>query len=253
TTGNARVYRKQRVSVRLVEPPDKLLAPEPGPLGILFEDAWVLIVNKPAGTATQGALPSEESLLEAAKQDVKIRFRKPGAVYLGVVSRLDKPVSGAVVFARTSKAAKRLNEQFRARTVRKTYWAAVSGNVRPVEARLVHWLATCDDARRTRVVSADAPGAKEAALRYRLLQELEEGALLEIELETGRKHQIRAQLAHLGHPIFGDRKYGSRRPFPHGVALHARRLEFEHPTRKVPIQVEAPLPAAWNSLGLSQA
>jgi RluA family pseudouridine synthase len=190
-------------------------------------------------------------VLALAKQYVKHRYGKPGNVYLGVVSRLDAPVTGVVLLARTSKAARRLSEQFRSRAVQKTYWALVEGAIEPAVGGLVDWLRHDERHRKMHIADAAALGAREARLSYRRLSTLNDCALLEVELETGRKHQIRLQLAHHGHPIVGDRKYGSHRPFAAGIALHARRLVISHPTTGVSLEFRAPLPDSWRSLGIN--
>jgi len=220
-------------------------------LQILFEDNHLLVVNKPAALATMGAAGHQTTLLSLCKDYLKQKYAKPGNVYLGVVSRLDSLVTGAVVFARTSKAAARLTEQFRTREVAKTYWAVVEGEVEPA-GRCVNWLLHDDRAERVRVVGSGVPDAREARLRFRRLAAVGANSLLEVELETGRKHQIRVQLADHGCPILGDRKYGSSRTFPAGIALHARRLVFRHPVGGRTLTFEAPLPRAWRSLGLAE-
>lgn len=201
--------------------------------------------------ATMGVGPGVPSLLALAKQYIGHKYQKPGNVYLGVVSRLDAPVSGITLFARTSKAAARLSKQFRERQVIKIYWALVAGQVWPRAARLTHHLRKHERHRHVLTCSRDVPGAREASLRYRSLQTTSTGSLLEIVLETGRKHQIRVQLAQHGYPILGDRKYGSQNTFPHGIALHARGLSFSHPTCNQKITLDAPPPKTWcNVLGL---
>jgi 23S rRNA pseudouridine1911/1915/1917 synthase len=220
------------------------------PLDILYEDNHLLAVLKPAGLATMGLASGKPTLLSLAKQYVKQRYQKPGNVYLGVMSRLDVPVTGVVLLARTSKAARRLTQQFRTRAVRKTYWALVEGTIEPACGQYVDWVGRDDRHRRMRVVHPKQPGAKEARLVYRRLRTLREVTLLEVEPETGRKHQIRLQLADHGHPILGDRKYGSRHPFPLGVALHARRLIVDHPIRGEAVVLEAPVPVAWHRFGV---
>jgi 23S rRNA pseudouridine1911/1915/1917 synthase len=169
---------------------------------------------------------------------------------VGVVSRLDAAVSGVLVLARTSKSAARLSEQFRERTTRKIYWAVVDKPPKQNEATLTDWLRKDEKTQRMVVTTTHAIGAQRARLSYRVLKRLPAGALLEIELETGRKHQIRVQLAHHGCPIQGDRKYGSRRPFASGIALHAQTLEIAHPVTKETVTFTAPLPKEWNDLGL---
>lgn len=220
-------------------------------LDILFEDNHLLAINKPAGLATMGVSADRPSLLARAKEYIKQRYHKPGEVYLGVVSRLDASVTGVVLLARTSKAAARLNEQFRGRAVEKTYLAVVEGEVGPREVACRDWIAADERHRRMRLVDADTPGAQLAKLVYRGLRRVPAGAFVEVRLETGRKHQIRLQLAARGHPVVGDRKYGSRRPLPQGIALHARRLVFRHPVRNEAIELVAPVPASWAALGIS--
>ena len=214
-------------------------------LDILYEDNHLLVVNKPAGIATMGLPNGEETLLTVAKAYVSQRYNKPGNVYLGVVSRLDFSVTGVIVFARTSKAAARLNDQFRDHTVEKTYHAIVEGSISPKEDLLVNHL--CEDKRHRKMWVTVSPTAesKEARLRYSCLKYVGNNSLLEVTLETGRKHQIRLQLAHKGHPILGDKKYGSKTPFPQGVALHAKRLVIRHPVTKETHSFEAPLPQYW--------
>lgn len=224
----------------------------PHQLRVLYEDNHLLAVLKPAGLATMGLPPSEPTLLTLAREYVKERYHKPGNVYLGVVSRLDTPVTGVVLFARTSKAARRLNEQFRTRSVVKTYSGLVEGTVKPASGEWVDWLLSDERHRRVRVVPSDRPGAKEARLIYRRLELLDGGSLslLEMEPQTGRKHQIRVQLAWRGYPIHGDRKYGSRRVFPEGIALHARRIVVRHPVKDEPVILEAPVPRVWGIFGV---
>ncbi len=219
-------------------------------LEILFEDNHLLAVNKPPGLATMGVAAGETSLVVLARQYIKRRYQKPGNVYLGVVSRLDTATSGVVILARTSKAAARLSEQFRSRAVQKSYWAIVSGKIEPPEAELVDWVVKDDLRQRMAVVTADVSGAKEARLRYRLKQQVSGGNLLEIELLTGRKHQIRVQLASRGFPVWGECKYARARAFPAGMALHARRLVVDHPVRHIPIDLVAPLPPSWRMMRL---
>lgn len=219
---------------------------------VLYEDNHLLAVTKPAGIATMGVKPERISLLTTAKQYVGQRYNKPGNVYLGVVSRLDAPVTGVVLFARTSKAAARLTEQFRARSVEKIYWALVTGAVKPPSGRWEDFVGEDKRHRRVHIVDAGAPGAKAATLAYRKMAKLEKAALVEITLETGRKHQIRVQCAHHGCPVVGDRKYGNRETFPAGIALHARRLVVSHPTTNDPVVLVAPLPHAWRRYGVDE-
>jgi 23S rRNA pseudouridine1911/1915/1917 synthase len=225
----------------------------PPPLEVLYEDNHLLAVNKPAGLPTMGTPGGRPTLLTVAKEYVKARYQKPGNVYLGVMSRLDAPVTGVVLLARTSKAAARLTEQFRSHTVQKTYWAVVEGVLEPAAGSLVDWLGHDDRHRRMHIVGRTMPDAREARLSYKRLKVIEGNSWLEVELETGRKHQIRLQLAHHGHPIIGDRKYGSRESFPIGIALHARRLVVSHPTTGARLEFEAPLPETWRSFDIHSA
>jgi 23S rRNA pseudouridine1911/1915/1917 synthase len=220
-------------------------------LRVLYEDNHLLAVLKPAGLATMGVAADSPSLLKLAKQHIKQKYQKPGNVYLGVVSRLDSPVSGVVVFARTSKAAARLTEQFRTHRVEKTYWALVEGVLEPSSGTLTNYLARDEVNRRMRIVGATMPGSQQASLGYRRLKIVRKDlSLVEVDLQTGRKHQIRLQLAESGHPIIGDEKYGSRRKFGGGIALHARRLTVDHPIRHENITFEAPVPETWNRFGI---
>lgn len=217
-------------------------------LDVLYEDNHLLVINKPAGLATQGVGDDEPSAVKLAKDYLKRKYKKPGNVYVGVVSRLDAAVSGVLVLARTSKGAARLNEQFRERTTRKIYWAIVDKPPKQDEGTLTDWLKKDEKTQKMVVAAPHAIGAQKARVAYRVLKRLPAGALLEIELETGRKHQIRVQLAHHIAPILGDRKYGSRRPFASGIALHSRSLEIAHPVKKETLTFTAPLPKAWDEL-----
>jgi 23S rRNA pseudouridine1911/1915/1917 synthase len=213
-------------------------------MDILYEDNHLIALVKPPGLATMGLPEGEETLLTQTKAYIKEKYAKPGEVYLGVVSRLDLPVSGVVLFARTSKAAARLNDQFRERSVKKTYAALVEGVITPPEAECVDRL--CEDERHRKVFRTQRRDeGKEAKLRYRKLRQVHSCSLIEIQLETGRKHQIRAQLALRGFPIRGDFKYGAKMSFPHGIALYAWKLIFLHPVTKESIELTAPLPAAF--------
>ncbi|GHT14880.1 RNA pseudouridine synthase [Planctomycetales bacterium] len=205
---------------------------------ILYEDNHLIAVVKPCGTATMGLPEGQETLLTQTKEYIKKKYNKPGAVYLGVVSRLDVPVSGIVLFARTSKSAARLNEQFRLHSVEKIYAAAVEGKVFPREA-VCNDLIENDKRHRKVYITANDSG-KESRLRYRTLRYIGNNTLLEIKLETGRKHQIRIQLSNRGYPVIGDRKYGSRLPMTNGIALHAWKLSFDHPITKQRIELTAP-------------
>jgi 23S rRNA pseudouridine1911/1915/1917 synthase len=230
-------------------------------LHILFEDNHCLAVVKPAPLLTQGVPPGIPTLEAMVKAYLKERYHKPGNVYLGIPHRLDRPVSGVVVFARNTKAARRLAEQFHKRQVRKVYWAIVersaAGELPPAEGVWQDWLLKIKDESRTERVSADTPRARLALLRYRRLREDTGGALLEIEPETGRMHQIRIQAAVRGWPVRGDVLYGARLPFGPAaehprdrlIALHARSLTFLHPIRYEPVTVTAPLPETWGEMG----
>jgi len=220
-------------------------------LQVLYEDNHLLVVNKSAGLPTMGTPADRATLLSLAKEYVKEKYQKPGNVYLGVVSRLDVPVSGAVLFARTSKSARRLNAQFRTQAVQKTYWAIAEGIVTPPAGEMLDWVEHDERHRRMRIAAAESDGVKEARLAYRRLEIIDKSySWLEITLITGRKHQIRLQLARRGHPILGDIKYGSKVGFPAGIALHARKLRIAHPITSVPLQFTAPLPEAWTKFGL---
>lgn len=212
---------------------------------ILYEDNHLLAVNKPAGIATMGVAADVSSMLTLAKDYIGRRYDKPGNVYLGVVSRLDSVVSGVLLLARTSKAAARLSQQFASREAQKTYWAIVAGAIAPPAGELVDWIYKDESRKCMAVGTQQQPGAQQAVLRYRCIKSVEGGSLIEVELVTGRKHQIRLQCAVRGHAVLGDRKYGSRQPFGRGIALHARRLLIDHPTRHEPVDIVAPLPAGW--------
>jgi len=212
-------------------------------LEILFEDNHLLALLKPAGMLVQGDATGDETLLERAKSYLKAKYGKPGKVFLGLVHRLDRPTSGVVVFARTSKAANRLSAQFRAKTAKKTYLALVEGLVTPQHGRLVHHLKRLDKRRRTEPASPDDPSARKSELTWRVISRKNGRSLLEITPITGRTHQIRVQLAAFGHPIAGDRKYGAKMKWPgKNIALAAIRLIIEHPTKNEPITLEAPAP-----------
>ena len=214
-------------------------------LDVLYEDNHLLVVNKPAGMVTQGAGDDQTGLVQVAKDYIARKYDKPGNVFLGVVSRLDMMSTGAIVLARTSKAAARLNEQFRKREVKKVYWILVAGNLQPASASIEDYIRKDESLHRMVGCQKTDSGAQLARLEYRILRIFENHQLVEVNLETGRKHQIRVQFANRGHPIIGDRKYNSRRPFESGIALHARRLTIVHPTRKEAMEFVAPLPAAW--------
>jgi 23S rRNA pseudouridine1911/1915/1917 synthase len=218
---------------------------------ILYEDNHLLVVNKPADWIVQGAGPDRASLLEWGKDYLKSKYSKPGNVFLGAVSRLDAPVTGVVPLARTSKAASRLSQQLRDQSWTKVYWAIVEGALQKQESRLENWLVRDESAAITRVVGAQVPGAQNAILEYKTLKVVGNLSWLEVQLITGRKHQIRAQLSALRHPIVGDRKYDSLRPFAEGIALHCRSIVFQHPTRDETLSLEADVPNCWKPLGFA--
>jgi 23S rRNA pseudouridine1911/1915/1917 synthase len=226
-------------------------------LHVLYEDNHCLAVSKPAGLLTQG-VPSGIATLEAeVKAYLKERYQKPGNVYLGIPHRLDRPVSGAVVFARNTKAAQRLAEQFQQRRVTKIYWAIVEGDVPHEEGTWEDWLLKIQEEARSVCASPETDGVRRAVLRYRRLNAISGLTSLEVQPETGRMHQIRVQAAARGWPVLGDQLYGAKQSFgppseiPRDriIALHARSLTFLHPIRYEPVTVTAPLPEAWQALG----
>ena len=218
---------------------------------ILYEDNHCLAMDKPAGLLTQGDATGEPTLLEIAREHLRSTYRKPGNVFVGLVHRLDRPTSGVVLLARTSKAASRISAQFREGAIQKVYLAVVEGHWRGDEAGVWDdYLLKDEAANVSAIVPADHPGARAAHLAYRVIDHLPRATTLELRPLTGRSHQLRVQLASRGLPIVGDRKYGARsriwaldgRP---RVALHARELTFRHPTRPEVIAVAAPVPADW--------
>ena len=211
---------------------------------ILFEDNHLIAVAKKAGDIVQGDKTGDVPLSDIVKAYLKEKYQKPGNVYLGVVHRLDRPVSGVVLFAKTSKALPRLNKMFAEHTgVRKTYLAIVGNKPPQPEGQLTHWLTRNEKQNTARACDREVPGSKKAVLVYRLVAESERYFLLEVELHTGRHHQIRCQLAKMGCPIRGDLKYGAPRSNPDGsISLHAWRLSLEHPVTHVPLTIEAPVP-----------
>lgn len=209
----------------------------------LYEDNHIIIVNKQSGEIVQGDKTGDTPLSETVKKYIKEKYHKTGNVFLGVVHRLDRPVSGVVVFARTSKALPRLNEMFRTGEVHKTYWA-ITRNAPPQRHGLLeHWLVRNERQNKSYAYDREVPDSKRAMLEYSQIGHTDNYYLLEVHLLTGRHHQIRCQLAAMGCPIRGDLKYGARRSNPDGsISLVARRIEFTHPVSKLPICVEAPLP-----------
>jgi 23S rRNA pseudouridine1911/1915/1917 synthase len=212
-------------------------------LEILYEDNHVIVINKKASDIVQGDKTGDLALPDFIKSYLKEKYNKPGNVFCGVVHRLDRPTSGALVFARTSKALSRLNEQFRDKSTEKTYWAFVENAPQKASGTLEHFLLKNEKQNKSFVQSDDKKGAKKAVLHYKTLLKSDKYTLLEIELETGRHHQIRCQLAAIGCIIKGDVKYGAKRSNSDGsIHLHARKLRFTHPTSKEIISVIAPTP-----------
>lgn len=210
---------------------------------VLYEDNHLIAVNKSSSEIVQGDKTGDEPLSETIKKYIKEKYNKPGDVYLGVTHRLDRPVSGVVLFARTSKALTRLNEMFKTQQIQKTYWAIVKNKPENPEGRLEHYLVRNEKQNKSYAHDKMVPNAKKAALKYKLIGQSDTYFLLEIELETGRHHQIRCQLAKMGSPIKGDLKYGFPRSNPNGgISLHARSVEFIHPVSKELIKITAPVP-----------
>ena len=219
---------------------------------VVYEDNHLIIVNKTAREIVQGDKTGDTPLSETVKLYLKEKYQKPGNVFLGVTHRLDRPVSGLVLFAKTSKALTRLNEMFRTGQVKKTYWAIVRERPPQEEGTLVHWLVRNEQQNKSYAYDKEKPGAKRAVLHYKLIGASDRYYLLEVQLETGRHHQIRCQLAKMGCPIKGDLKYGSPRSNPDGsICLHARQLRLEHPVSHEWVEVTAPVPhdALWNYFG----
>lgn len=213
------------------------------PFQVIYEDNHLLIVNKSPGILVQGDRTGDTTLLEVLKDYVKEKYNKPGEVFLGLVHRLDRPVSGLVVFARTSKALERMNEIFRKRLVQKTYWAVVRRKPPEDAGKLINWLVKDEQKNVVTAHESEVPGSQRAELTYRVLGKINEHYLLEVSPLTGRPHQIRVQLANMGCPIRGDLKYGYDRPVADKkIYLHARRLYFVHPVKKEPLLCRAALP-----------
>ena len=219
-------------------------------LDVIYEDNHLIAVNKLAGDLVQGDQTGDEPLTEVVKRYIALRYNKPGKVFLGLVHRLDRPTTGILVLARTSKALERMNALFADRQTQKTYWAVVHQPPPEPQGRLVHWLERRPAQNKSFAFDREAPGRKRAALSYRVVKQLQRYFLLEIDLETGRHHQIRAQLAAIGCTIKGDLKYGAPRSNSDGgIHLHARKLSFMHPVRKEPITLLAQPPAdpVWDA------
>ncbi|HEY5592951.1 MAG TPA: RluA family pseudouridine synthase [Paludibacter sp.] len=210
---------------------------------VLYEDNHIIAVNKNSSEIVQGDKTGDQPLSETIKAYLKEKYNKPGEVFLGVTHRLDRPVSGVVLFAKTSKALTRLNEMFRNQEIKKTYWAIVKEKPAQPEGRLEHFLTRNEKQNKSMAYDKEPSDAKKAALSYRLIAHSDTYYLLEVQLETGRHHQIRCQLAKMGCPIKGDLKYGFPRSNPNGgISLHARTVEFIHPVSKEHIQITAPVP-----------
>ncbi len=216
-------------------------------LDVLYEDNHLLVVHKPAGTLSQGDPTGDPSVVELARAYLARKYHKPGRVFVGLLHRLDRPVSGVLVLARTSKAARRITDQIKGRGFGKSYVAVVSGSMPDEPGRLVGYIVKRGQRHRVLVLDRPAPGAREAVLDYRVLARERGFSLLEIDLLTGRSHQIRAQLAATGHPILGDWRYGSRYAPLEGrrIALHAAKVTFLHPITRTRMTIEAPLPDSW--------
>lgn len=210
---------------------------------ILYEDNHLFVINKNSGELVQGDKTGDVPLIENIKQLIKVRDKKPGNVYLGLIHRLDRPTSGVLIFAKTSKALSRMNEMFKTRDVEKLYWAIVEGKVERKFERLEHYLRKNQKKNLVTVFTQPTKDAKKAILEYKVLGELDNYTLLEIDLYTGRSHQIRSQLSFIGNPIKGDLKYGSKRSNRDGsISLHARKISFIHPVSKETIEIIAQPP-----------
>ena len=219
-------------------------------LEVLFEDNHLLIVNKKSGDIVQGDKTGDKPLSEVVKEYIKEKYNKPGEVFLGVVHRLDRPTSGIIIFARTSKALERLNKMLRDRVISKTYWAIIKNNPKKVKDTLIHFLKKNPKNNKSTVFTKKTEGSKKAILHFTIKKKLDNYSLLEIDLETGRHHQIRAQLSFIGSPIKGDLKYGASRSNKDGsIHLHARTINFTHPVSKKAITIIAPVPneVIWNA------
>ncbi|PQJ72050.1 RluA family pseudouridine synthase [Polaribacter butkevichii] len=219
-------------------------------LQILFEDNHIIIVNKRAGDITQGDKTGDKPLSDVVKEYIKDKYNKPGNVYLGVVHRLDRPTSGIIIFAKTSKSLERLNKMLRDKTIHKTYWAVVKNHPKKEKDTLINFLRKNPKNNKSTAYPKEIEGSKKAILHYTVLKKLDNYSLIEVDLETGRHHQIRSQLANIGSPIKGDLKYGFDRSNKDGsIHLHARRIQFIHPVTKEQVNITAPTPkeVIWNA------
>ena len=220
-------------------------------IDVLYEDNHLIAIHKPAGALAQGDHTGDAPVSEAVKDYIKKKYGKPGAVFLGTVHRLDRPTTGILLFARTSKATQRMNAQFRDKETEKTYWAIVEGHPTEDEQRLEHWLVKDQIKNKSRAYNRPHKHGKHAIMRYRVRFRGKKYSWLEIQLETGRHHQIRSQLSTIGHPVVGDLKYGARRSNPDGsICLHAQRLGFIHPVKKEPVEIVCPAPElpVWKAI-----
>ena len=210
---------------------------------VVYEDNHIIIVYKQSGEIVQGDKTGDKPLSDTVKEWIKVRYNKPGNVFLGVVHRLDRPVAGLVMFGKTSKATSRLNAMFREGQVHKTYWAIVSGTPKADEATLDNWLVRNEKQNKSSAYDHEVPNSKHALLRYKVIARSDNYTLLAVDLLTGRHHQIRCQLAHAGMPIKGDLKYGARRSNPDGsISLLSHRMSFVHPVSKKTIDITSPVP-----------
>jgi 23S rRNA pseudouridine1911/1915/1917 synthase len=219
-------------------------------MNVLYEDNHIIVINKAAGEIVQGDKTGDKSLCDAMKSFLKEKYAKPGNVFVGLPHRLDRPVSGVVVFAKTSKALERLNTMFRDGAVKKIYWAITKGCPNPGEGEINSWILRNEKMNKSFSYPKEVKGSKHALLYYRHIAASQNYNLIEVELKTGRHHQIRCQLSSIGCPIKGDLKYGAKRSNPDGsISLHARYIEFIHPVSKEVIKVTAPLPQdkLWQS------
>ena len=220
-------------------------------LNVLYEDNHIIVVNKRVGDIVQGDKTGDKPLSEVVKEYIKDKYNKPGEVFLGVVHRLDRPTTGIVAFARTTKALTRLNELFKNRETQKTYWAIVKKRPEKEHDTLVHYLKRNEKNNTSKAYTKEVPESKVASLDYKIIKQLDNYTVLEIDLHTGRHHQIRAQLSAIGSPIKGDLKYGADRSNPDGgISLHARKLVFIHPVSKEQLSITAPVPdeSVWKSV-----